>query len=343
MSLTRLATRDAALVRRSRYGDRGAARRLAARHLERVSLLASVVAATPEQAAPLARQGFTLALRGQRPFESALIVAFGRLAARDPDPDAARGRLLVLLVEVEQVPLREASRLLGLDVMRAGALLPAALAAAGPAHPTRPCRGWGLVARREGLTSAERQAGGDHAALCRRCRDRLSALERTRAQLLGGSAGVVGAIAVTQLVPLGGSAAAGAGTLVASKAAAGLVGSLGAAVLVTGSAMAVTQQVRHPAPQPAHSAPSDRAPALPLTPTVAPNCGSPCVPQPSPQPSPQSSPTSATLPSLPGRDPSTTETAPPLPLLPLPLPTSLPVLPSLKPLPEVLSSLLPLL
>lgn len=37
------------------------------------------------------------------------------------------------------------------------------------------CRGWGLVAPRPGRTSAERQAGAGHLALCRRCRNKLRA------------------------------------------------------------------------------------------------------------------------------------------------------------------------
>jgi hypothetical protein len=122
--LRSLASSDAVLSRRSRYGDRGAAQRLAARHLDRVTELSAVVGGGPEQGAALARRGFALALRGRRPFDDALVTAFGRLAATTPDPDAARGRLLVLLVEVERRPLDEAAALLGLGAETASALLP---------------------------------------------------------------------------------------------------------------------------------------------------------------------------------------------------------------------------
>lgn len=337
--LVRLATCDAVLVRRAKYGDRRAARRLASRHLDRITLLAAVMGSSSEESIRLARKGFAAALRGARPFEDALVTAFGVLAHELPDADQARARLATLLVEVEQRPRHEVARLLGLTpeglttLLPIGLLptagLPTARAATGWARALRTCRGWALASRRPGLTEAETRAGAGHLALCRRCRDRLAAVERTRAQLLGGSAGVVGAVAAAQLVPWGGAAATGAGALLTGKA--GVVGLLGATVLATGGGVVLADrnQSHRPPTRPASGTPSEPAtpgaPArgtapgatptsLPSTaPTVAPRAGLP-VPLPS------------------GVDRSSSTDGPALPLPSIPLPT-LPPLPGLLPLP----------
>jgi hypothetical protein len=328
---------DGALARRSRYGDSHAARRLAARHLDRISLLASVVADSPDEAAALTRRGFRLSLRGSPPYEDALVRAFGRLAAQRPDAGHAQGRLLVLLVEVEGRPSGEAAALLGLPAATARAMLPAARAATGPAQPARPCRGWGLVSSGSTLTGAERAAGQAHLLLCRRCRDRRAAVDRTRAQLLGGSAGVVGAIAATQVVPLGSSAVAGLGGVLATKGAAAVVATLGTAVLATASTVAVTEpagfrpQHRPPAvgtPAPA-STPASASPGTGPGPgaTVSPGPALPTVPVPVPLPtavprSKQPLPLPTDVLPLP-TDLLPTSVPLPLPSLPLPLPTAI--------------------
>jgi hypothetical protein len=333
-ALRALASSDAVLSRRSRYGDRGAAQRLAARHGERVAELSAIVAGGPDKAAALARRGFALALRGRRPFDDALVTAFGRLAATTDDPDGARARLLVLLVEVEHRPLDEAAALLGLGTETAGALLPTGRSAVGLPPLSRHCRGWGLVARR-GLTEAERTAGEDHATLCRRCRERLVVLERTRAQLVGGTAGLATGVASAQLIGAGSSvlAGGGAGGILGTKVVAGVIAAVGGAVLVTGGTAAVAQQPSHDSGyQPA------AVPAAPRA-TTAPTC------RPCPSPTPTSLvrlptvqvPVTVPSPTL----PAPTTTVPPLPTLPVPLP-SLPVpLPSLPKLPLPLPTALP--
>lgn len=330
--LRSLATSDSVLTRRSRYGDRGAAQRLAARHLERVSELSAVVGGGPEQGAALARRGFSLALRGKRPFDDALVTAFGRLAATTDDPDGARGRLLVLLVEVEHRSLDEAAALLGIGTDTAKALLPGARTTIGMPALSRHCRGWGLVARR-GLTTAERTAGEDHVALCRRCRDRLVVLERTRAQLVGGTAGLVTGAVSTQLLASGGSvlAGGGAGGLLGSKAVAGIVAAVGGAVLVTGGTAAVVQQPSHDAGYtPAVTSVQPSSSAAPTCTTCpAPTPAStllrlPGVQVPVTVPDPALPTASVSpLPALPVPVP-TIQLPLPLPTLPLPLPTALP-------------------
>lgn len=340
-ALRSLVSSDTVLSRRSRYGDRGAAQRLAARHHERVSELSAIVGGGAEQGAALARPGFALALRGKRPFDDALVTAFGRLAATTDDPDGARGRLLVLLVEVEHRPLAEAAALLGLGADTATALLPGARTSAGLAPLSRHCRGWGLVARR-GLTEAERTAGEDHLALCRRCRDRYAVLERTRAQLIGGTTGLATGLASTQLLGAGGSvlAGSGAGGLLGSKVVAGIVAAVGGAVLVTGGTAAVVQQ-------PSHDAGYRPAVTQPVPSPTAPPACAPC-PTPSPAGSQLRLPTlqvPVTVPS-PGLPlPAASVPALPLPSLPVPLPTlplPLPTIPTLPlPLPTALTSAVP--
>lgn len=341
--LRSLASSDGVLCRRSRYGDRGAAQRLAARHLDRVTELSSVVAGGPEQGAALARRGFALALRGKRPFDDALVTAFGRLAATTEDPDAARGRLLVLLVEVEHRPLDEAATLLGLGTETAGALLPAARSTMGLPPHSRHCRGWGLVARR-GLTPDERAAGEGHATLCRRCRERLDVLERSRAQLVGGTAGLATGLASAQLLSAGGSALAGsgAGGILGSKVVAGIVAAVGGAVLAAGGAAAVAQQPSHDAIYSPAPAPSDRPTAGPAA----------CATCPAPTPTPTSAvvklptvqlPVSVPSPGLPLPAPSAASVpGVQLPALPVPIPTLPLPLPTLPlPLPTALTTVLP--
>ena len=348
--LRALASSDTVLSRRSRIGDRGAAQRLAARHLDRVTELAIIVTGDPDRAASLARQGFALALRGRRPLDDALVHAFARLAATTPDPDAARGRLLVLLVEVEHRPVDEAATLLGLGPDTASAMLPHARVLAGLPALARHCRGWGLVSRR-GLSEAEHEAGAGHLALCRHCRDRLAELERTRAQLLGGTAGLATGLAAAQLLAAGGSAAvgagAGAGGVLATKAIAGLVAAAAGTVLVAGSTAAVLQQPPHEAgysPAPAASEPTPRSTggaaspgpsAKPLLPGVNVPVQVPPVPIPAASlpalPLPTDLPT--TLPALPVPLPALPTLPVPLPTLPVPLPTLPTTLPSPPALP----------
>jgi cell division septation protein DedD len=294
--LGRLATCDPVLARRSRLGDRAAARRLAGRHLDRISQLATVISTSAEEAEVLARQGFSLALRGGRPFEDALVTAFGQLAAALPEADDARGRLAVLLAEVEERPVEDVARLLRLEPRTVDALLPRARASLGGAYPARSCRGWALASRKQGLTEAERQAGAAHLELCRRCRDRVAAVDRTRAQLLGGAGGMVGVAAVAQVVPWGGAAVAGAGTVLGTKATAGVIGAVGAAVLATGGTAAVVQQQEPHRPSVRQEAPvTTQAPAPRPSTSQAPASTAPQPPAPTPRPTPTTT-TPATTP-----------------------------------------------
>jgi hypothetical protein len=336
--LGRLATCDPVLARRSRYGDRAAARRLAARHLDRISQLASVISTSADEAEVLARQGFSLALRGPRPFDDALVTAFGELAAALPEADDARGRLAVLLAEVEDRPIADVARLLRLEPRTVDALLPRARAALGSSYPARACRGWALASRRPGLTDAERQAGAAHLALCRRCRERLADVDRTRAQLLGGAGGMVGVAAVAQVLPWGGAAVGTAGAAVGTKAAVGVISAVGAAVLATGgTAVVVEKQAPHHAPVTREEPAATQAPRPTDTPATQAPVPRPTTPAPAPTPT-----TLLPLPTpgLPTKVPTDTPTLPiPLPTLPIQLPT-LPPLELPEPLVSSLNDLL---
>ncbi len=331
----RLGCSDAALVRRARYGDRGAARQLATRHLDRISLLATVVAGSPTEASVLARQGFALAVRGEGPFDAALLRAFGTLAARTSEPAAARGRLLVLLVDIEGRAPADATRLLGVPAVQAKELrLAGGVTAA--FGGVRACRGWGLASGRADLTPGEQAAGEGHLALCRHCYDRRARLDKEHHALLGRAAGVAGLLGAGQVAALTTPFASTAGGLVTGKAAVGLIGALGAAVIATGGTVAV----QHPAPI-VSPVPSGVASVVPAGASPTPGVVlRHVVPRPpSPSARVRTSPPSAPRPSARAVLPSGAPVpAPSLDLptkgLPLPLPTSLPLpLPSLLPLP----------
>lgn len=341
----RLTSSDTALVRRTRYGDRGAAKRLATRYLDRVALLASLVGSTPDDAAALAKRGFVLALRSPLPFGEALVEAFAGLAGKATDPVRAQGRLLVLLVDLEHHPPAEAAALLGTAPSEVAEQLGAARNATAPAYSGRVCRGWGLAAAGRALTVEEKTAGTGHVAVCRHCRDRLVALAQARTELLGRSAVLTGAVVVSELAGAALPAATGVAGLLAGKAVIGAVGAIGAVVLTTGAAVAVRhavepspappQVVRTQSPQvigvPAPSACASSCP--PLAPTT--------VPTATPATAPKAGPPGVRVPPLPTYAGVVSPTAslpspalpifPPLPGLPLPTVPALPVLPSVPP------------
>lgn len=303
-------TSDALLARRARYGDPRALHRLARRHRDRITLLATVVGTNSEQSALLAREVVAPALQTRRPLDDALVMAFGRLAKQASDPDAARGRLLVQLVDLELQPAAVVADLLGLSHPDALQLLAKARSAGASTYPGWECRGWGLVSHRSGLSQAEQQAGDGHLTLCRRCRHRLAAVEKARRDLLVRTTGVAGLLAAGELAAAASApAAVGLSGLLAGKAAIGVVGVLGATVLATGGVVAVAEQPHRARP----------APVTSVSPAARPTA-QPAVPQAKPA-----------LPSTP--QPTTSATQPPalqLPVLrstPLPLPTAIPLLP----------------
>ncbi len=331
-------------------------RRLATRHLDRTTLLAAVVGDSPEQSADLARRGFAQARRSGRPLDEALVTAFGRLASGLPAADLALGRLLVLLVDVEQQPAADVAATLGLDPPKAHLLLTAARRVAFSQQLASACRGWGLASGRISLSPAEQRAGVAHLSLCRRCRDRRAAADQAQEDLVARTAAVAGLVVAGQLVAAAVPATTvGVGGLLFGKVSIGLVGALGAAVLAGGGVAAVARHTSGdsggtPRPSPTTQSPGPVLPAphgqgQPTAPgaTTAP-CARSCVsPTPTSLPLLDKAPSPAVLPSQVGAVLSSIPGVPPLPV-PLPtvtLPTGLlPTVPPV-PVPTSLRSLLP--
>lgn len=337
---------DALLVRRSRLGDRRAARLLASRHLERVSTLATVVGVTAPRSAQLAREGFRLALRRRERFDEALLRAFGSLAAAAPDREAAQGRLLALLVDVEQRPVREVAAALGLSPEQAAARRELAGSVTGALLGGKSCRGWGLASGHRALNAAERAAGDAHLALCRRCRERRAQLDQEQRDLVVRAAGVATVIGAADVATL---LLAPAGVL-AGKAGIAAIGVVGATALATGGLVATgalpfgTSPTAVESPAPADSGPSwDTCGAACAVPSAGTGPGGSVTPAPSVSGAPSGPvlkiPSAPVAPTAPRLDvptlPLPTSLLSPLPTsIPLPLPSSLPLpLPSTSPIP----------
>jgi hypothetical protein len=303
---------------------------------DRAAQLAAAIGASVQEATALLGQ-----LAGQPADGDDVVAAAGALAARSDDPDAAHGRLLQLLVDVEQRPLEEMAAVLALSVTEAAALLEAARRSSGAPGLVGRCRGWALVAERVELTTAEQRARDGHLLVCRGCRDRLAMLERSRLELVSRTAGVTALVGACAAAGLSGGAAvtAGGGMLAAGKVAA--IGVLGAAVLAAGGMTAAVQHA---------TAPAAVVPA-PAQLDSEPECGMSCegsgplpaasaaAEQPLPLPSPSASGAGGGAPELPVVPPL--PAAPPLPTLPavpavpaLPVP-SLPGIPSLPAAPSL--------
>jgi hypothetical protein len=311
--------------------------------LARAAALTAVVGRTPQECAELATRALAVTRRG----ELALVAAVGDLARAGEDPVGAQGRLLVLLLDLEQRPPAQTAALLGIEPDAVPGLLAAARTRDG-GHPGQECRGWGLACRPPGQTASERDAGVAHLALCRRCRDRVAAVERQRAVLRQRAAGVAALAGASQLAAASTPLSLGAGGLLAGKVTAGLVGALGAAVVATGAAAVVSQQggapaVPRPAPTGVESPLAPRAPAAPtraacalpckgLASTAPPAAARGVVPPVPRAPAPAGRPAVPLL-------PTALPTAIPIPL-PIPLPTGL-LAPLLGPLPTALPTLLP--
>jgi hypothetical protein len=335
--MKRLTSPDGLLVRRARLGDRRAARLLASRHLERVATLATVVGVTAPRSAQLARDGFRLALRRPEGFSEALLHAFCSLAATAPDREAAQGRLLALLVDLEQRSPADAAAVLGLSPAEAAARRELTGSVTGALVSGKSCRGWGLASGHRALSAAERTAGEAHLALCRGCRERRAQLDREQRELVVRAAGVATVIGAADVATL---VLAPAGVL-AGKAGIAAIGALGATALATGGLVATGELPFWTSPTAVESpAPAEGGPAWGT-------CGAACaVPSPGagsttgarPAPSPAPSVPAGPLPSAPALP-----TAPRLDVPALPLPTSLlSPLPTSVPLPLPSSLQLPL-
>lgn len=328
---------------RARYGDRRLSRQ---QRVKRLALLSAAVRASAEEAAELARE---LATALPRCSDEELVRAVASRTAAD-----ARGQLLVVLVDLDGRRPEDAAALLDLDPAVARPLLDRARTGDRPLGAT--CRGWGLASGRAGLTASELEAGREHLQLCRRCRERRTAVDAARRQLVARATGAAGLLGAAELALAGGAVTSTVGAVLGGKAVAGAVAGLGAAVLATGATVAAAQTTGFVPP------PRDRAPAVrstsaptvevapsPVPPGSLPAPGATRSPQPGPLPVAPLLPTSlpTSLPDLttgldgvpldlPTSLTTDLPTSLPLPLptplptaLPLPLPTELPLLPLL--------------
>lgn len=314
---------------RARYGDRRLSRQ---QRLKRLALLSAAVRETAEEAAVLAREVVAAVPRGG---DDDLV----RATAAHATDEAGRGRLLVVLVDLDGIALADAAALLDLDVTTARPLLELARTGGRPLGAT--CRGWGLASGRARLTASELEAGREHLLLCRRCRERRAAVEAARRQLVTRAGGAAGLIGAAELALAGGAVTSTVGAVLGGKAVAGAVAGIGAAVLATGATVAAAQPAGF-VPRPRETAPavsSSPDPTTDVAPSPLPG-GLPPSPRPTGGPT-GVLPTTPVAPLLPTSLPDLTTGLDGVPLelptsLPLPLPTALPTslpLPSSLPLP----------
>ena len=96
--------------------------------------------------------------------------------------DHGLARLVVSLADGDGRTEDEVAALIDRTSAEVSELRAMAYAEAGPAAlvTTRECRGWPLVARKDRLTPAERQAADGHLVLCRLCRARLDEQRQSR-------------------------------------------------------------------------------------------------------------------------------------------------------------------
>lgn len=264
---------DDELARRARRGDRRAhrelVRRAAPRAAELVGLLVGDTTETPE----LASLALAAAVADTGGFDDCLIRASVQVTSRWSEDEAGLARLVLLLTDVEGRTGDAVAALLGTTPGRVAELRAKGKGDAGlPASSARRCRGWSLVAAREHVTGAEREAADGHLALCRTCRAHLAERDRTQERLLARGAAVGGVLVadvIALTLPLVGEGAGvlgGLGGLGVFGGLGGLGGAalgklgmavIGAAAIAVGGTAAVTAVVeqggQHPAPVVTHS------------------------------------------------------------------------------------------
>ena len=222
----------------ARSGDRRAAGALRDRCRVEARQLASALSTDPRAVRRVVRGAERVALAdAHRPYGVALVAAVQRAAdeaagrAGRTGPGLRtererRSRAVGVLCDVQGHSHSAAARLLGLPLDEVAALHAEAREAVGVGSARSACRGWPLVAR-DDLTEPEQQAAGRHLALCRTCRDALTARAAARARLkaalpVGG--GLLGGGLVAAVSALSGGAGAGSTGAAAVAAGVAIVG-----------------------------------------------------------------------------------------------------------------------
>lgn len=265
VTLRRAEADDATLLRRARRGDRRAARLFSRRHAARAVELVELLVDDRDVSAQLAAHVIATATADGVAGDDALVQCAVRVAAPVSTTEGL-ARLVVALVDGEGRTEGDVAELIGRSSTDVAELRSLAYADVAPLPVrTRECRGWPLVARRDRLTPAEREAATGHLSLCRQCRARLDEQRQTRDKIWvrgGAVSAVVVADVVSLSLPAGGAVAgSGAASVVLGKAGMAIVGATALAVTATSAGIAVART------NPAHP---HRAPA----PAVAPASGS---------------------------------------------------------------------
>lgn len=323
----------------ARQGSRRAARVLRRQLEPEFRQLALALCADPAAAPAVVRAALADALHdSERPYSWACVAAVQRHAAvvrSGAGPAPVRGRLdrlrsaVGVLCDVQGHSHASAAALLGQPVEAVADLHAQSRTALGVDARRSDCRGWHLVSRRDDLTPPEQAAAQAHLETCRRCRDALAAQVAARARLktvvpVGGTA-VAGAITAVLATLGGGSVTAGA----VAVGAAAVLGTAGATVVPTLPAPVPTQApvAQQEVRSPSGSSATRRAERPPEPVVVVPVEGPPpaeTVPAP-----PDAEPPAPTVrDDEPERDPTS------LPPLPTSLPTDVPLPTATPPAPD---------
>ena len=240
---------DATLLRRAGRGDRRAHRIYCRRHAERAIELVEQLIGDGADSALTASRVLSETIAQGVAGDDALVRCAVRIVA-PLTTERGLAHLVVALADGDGRTEDEVAALIDRTTAEVSELRALAYAEAGPAAAvmTRECRGWPLVARKDRLTPAEREAADGHLALCRQCRARLDEQRQNRDKMWVRGGGAVSAVVVADVVslslPAGGAfAGSGLASVVLGKAGMAIVGAGAIAITATSAGVAVARSV----------------------------------------------------------------------------------------------------
>src|SRR4051812_37619539 len=238
---------DATLLRRAARGDRRAHRIYCRRHAERAIELVEQLIGDGADSALTASRVLSETIAQGVAGDDALVRCAVRIVA-PLTTERGLAHLVVALADGDGRTEDEVAALIDRTTAEVSELRALAYAEAGPtaAVMARECRGWPLVARKDRLTPAERQAADGHLALCRQCRARLDEQRQNRDKMWVRGGGAVSAVVVADVVslslPAGGAfAGSGLASVVLGKAGMAIVGAGAIAITATSAGVAVAR------------------------------------------------------------------------------------------------------
>lgn len=194
------------------------------------------------------------------PYPSALDIATA--VARRCVGGPQRSALAAYLHLVHDNSLNTVATVFAVDVAAARRLVERGSGSA-PVTTGEECRGWVLVAPRQGRTAAERHAAAGHLALCRRCRNRTRAHATIEHRVAAAGSATFGVSVVAAI----GRAFAGQSASAATGALSGPILTLSTAAALTAGVGAVTVGVHRgdasPPPAGRHAHQQQQRPAAP--------------------------------------------------------------------------------